>query len=87
MLQKIAKDLPHFLSLFGVLLAGFTAFVLFSYDKQFQVFALIATASGYFTWGIVHHIIHKDIDLFIIIEYATFAALGLIIVLSVLLRV
>ncbi len=85
MFQKIAKDLPHFLSLFGVLFAGFLVFVLFSYDRKFQMFALLATASGYFTWGVVHHIIHKDLSLFVIIEYAIFALLGIAAVLSVIL--
>lgn len=80
------KHLSHYLSLGGILVAAFVGFFVFSYDKNFQLAIIGATCAGYFTWGIVHHIIHKNLNLQIIIEYLTFASLGFVIGISVIFR-
>ncbi len=81
------KHLPHYLSLIGILVATFIGFFTFSYDKNFQLAIITAASVSYFTWGIVHHFIHKDLSLQIIIEYACFASLGFIIGVSVIVRI
>jgi len=79
----MTKHLPHYVSLIGILVATIVGFVAFSYDKNFQR-ALIASASvGYFTWGVVHHILHRDLSLEIVIEYAVIACLGFVVGVSV----
>ena len=81
-----SKHLPHYFSLIGILLATFIGFFIFSYDKNFQL-ALISSASlAYFVWGVVHHLIHKDLNIQIIIEYLIFASLGFVIGVSVIFR-
>jgi len=82
-IRKIAKDLPHYLSLFGVLGAAIIAFLVFWYDRQFQFYVGVATASAYFTWGVVHHYLHHDLDIFVLVEYATVALLGVVVLFSV----
>ena len=85
-MKSFLKHLPHYLSLIGILLAGVFAFLFFSYDKLFQVGAVVATATSYVAWGIVHHAIHKDLYLSVIIEYLVVACLGLVIVFSLIFR-
>ena len=86
-MKTFAKHLPHYLLLFGILLAGFAGLILFSYDKNFQVAVAIATAVSYVFWGIIHHAIHKDLHLETVIEYMVVAVLGLTVIFSLVLRV
>lgn len=85
-MKAFAKDLPHYLSLFGILLAGFAGLILFSYDKNFQMSVALSTAGAYVAWGIVHHTIHKDLYLETVVEYIAIAILGLVIIVSLVIR-
>ncbi len=85
-MKKFARDLPHFLTLFGILFAGFIGFTLFSYDKGFQIAVAIATASSYVIWGVMHHFLHKDLHFETFIEYLAVAILGLTILFSLVIR-
>lgn len=85
-MKKFFRDLPHYLTLFGILFAGFIGFTLFSYDKGFQVAVSVATASSYVIWGIVHHLLHKDLYLEVVFEYISIAFLGLVILFSLVIR-
>jgi hypothetical protein len=85
-MKDLAKHLPHYIVLFGILLAGFTGLVLFSYSKNFQVGIAIATAASYVSWGIVHHYMHKDLHFEVFVEYLAMAILGLTILFSLILR-
>jgi hypothetical protein len=67
-------------------LAGFLGYINFSYDKAFQIAIVVATAAGYVVWGIVHHYIHKDLHLSVIIEYILIAFLGVFIAASLVFR-
>ena len=78
--------MPHYLSLFGILIAGFAGLILFSYDKGFQTVVAIATAASYVVWGIVHHYLHRDLHLEVFSEYLAVAVLGLVILFSLILR-
>ncbi len=85
-MKNLARHLPHYLSLFGILIAGFAGLILFSYDKSFQVVVSIATAISYVVWGIVHHYLHKDLHLEVFAEYLAVSVLGLVILFSLILR-
>ena len=85
--QKLAKHLPHYFGLIGLLVAGVVGFVLFSYDRVFQIYVAVAMASAYIVWGAFHHSVHKDLYLEVIVEYVVVSSLGLLIVLSLILRV
>jgi hypothetical protein len=85
-MKSFLKHLPHYLSLFGTILAGFIGLVLFSYDKNFQLSIAVATASAYVAWGVVHHILHKDFHFEIFLEYLAVAILGLTVIFSLIIR-
>ena len=85
-MKRITRDLPHYASLIGVLIAGAAGFILFSYDRAFQMAVAFGVAGAYVVWGIIHHLIHRDFDVSVFAEYLAIATLGLIIVFSLLLR-
>ncbi|AKM82861.1 hypothetical protein A2422_02730 [Candidatus Woesebacteria bacterium RIFOXYC1_FULL_31_51] len=85
-MKSFKKHIPHYISLFAIFFAGVLGFYLFSYDKSFQIGVAIALAGSYVSWGIIHHVIHKDIYLSVILEYVAVAILGLVMILSLILR-
>lgn len=84
--MKISKYLPHYISLIGIFVAAILAFFFFPYDEFFLVGVALATSLSYISWGIIHHLIHKDLTFLVIVEYISVSVLGLIIVLSLIFR-
>ena len=78
--------IPHYISLIAILLVGIAGFYFYRYDKVFQTGVAIALSFSYIAWGIVHHFIHKDITVAVILEYVAVSFLGLVIVLSLVLK-
>lgn len=85
-MKSFAKDLPHYMLLGGILLSGFVGLILFSYDKNFQVAIVLALGISYFSWGLIHHHIHKDLYFEVAVEYAAVAFLGMVMLASLILR-
>lgn len=85
-MKSFTHHLPHYLSLFGILFVGFAGLILFSYDKYFQLSIAMASAAAYVAWGVVHHILHKDYQFEIFLEYLAVAILGLTIIFSLVIR-
>lgn len=85
-MPKTHHHIQHYAPLFGILTAGLAGFVMFSSDKNFQFVIAIAMSLGYVSWGIVHHYLHKDIYLEVILEYALIALLGLVLIFTVIFR-
>lgn len=81
-MKKFIKDLPHYLSLAGILAAGIIGFMVFSYESVFQIAVAIGLALAYVAWGIIHHAIHRDLYLSVVVEYIVVASLGLVVILS-----
>jgi len=82
-MKSLTHHLRHYLPLFGVLVAGLVGFTLFSADRNFQLALVIAMAGGYVSWGLIHHHIHRDLYLSVVVEYLVFALLGIVIAFSV----
>jgi hypothetical protein len=85
-MHKNLKHLSHYFSLITIFAAGIIGFYAFSYDRSFQLSVLIALALSYISWGIIHHTIHKDICLAIVLEYIVVAILGVVMVFSLIFR-
>lgn len=85
-MKSFKKHIPHYISLIAIFVAGIFGFYLFSYDRTFQIGVAVALATSYVSWGIIHHAIHKDIYLSVVLEYIAVAILGLVMVLSLILR-
>lgn len=82
MIQKHSKHLPHYLPLIGIFVISIIGFLTFRYDPGFQRAVAASTAIAYVTWGVVHHIIHKDFNLIVLLEYVGISFIGLIIILT-----
>ncbi|WKZ26048.1 MAG: hypothetical protein QY322_01920 [bacterium] len=85
-MQKHLKHLPHYFSLITIFIAGIVGFYVFSFDRFFQIGVAVAMASAYVSWGIIHHTLHKDICLSIVLEYFSVAILGLVMVFTLIFR-
>lgn len=85
-MKSISRHFPHYFPLIGIFVAGFIGIYLFSYDKVFQIALAASVAISYVVWGVVHHKIHKDLYLEVVIEYLAVATLGLVIILSLLIN-
>ena len=86
MIKKVVKHIPHYISLFGIFMAALLAFYFFSYDRFFLSGVSVAVAASYVSWGVIHHLIHKDLYPAVVIEYIAVSVLGLVIVLSLIFR-
>lgn len=80
------KDFAHYISLILIFVFGVLVFNFFAYDRVLQASVAAAVSGSYIVWGVVHHALHKDLYLSVVIEYVIFASLGLIIILSLLFR-
>lgn len=85
-MRRFTHHLRHYIPLIGILGAGIIGFVIFSYDRAYQMALTIAVAGGYVAWGIIHHHIHQDLHTSVIIEYFAIGILGIVILSSVLFR-
>lgn len=85
-MKSLTRHFPHYFALVGVLVVWFLGILIFSSDRGFQIAVSIATACAYVTWGIVHHWLHRDLHLSVVIEYIVVATLGLVIVYSLIIR-
>ncbi|MFV1917581.1 MAG: hypothetical protein ACC618_03840, partial [Patescibacteria group bacterium] len=78
------KDLQHYLPLVGILFVGGFGFFYFSYDRMFQAGIALSVAVSYFAWGLVHHYLHRDLHLSVVLEYIAISALGVMVIFSLL---
>ena len=86
-MKSFSKHLPHYLSLIGIFAAGTFGIYTFAYDRSLQMAVVVATAGAYVTWGVVHHFIHRDLYLAVIVEYLVVAVLGVVLIFSLIFRV
>ena len=85
-MKSFTKHLPHYMALFGILLAGFAGLILFSYDKNFQIAVALALSLSYVAWGVTHHYLHRDLHAETFIEYLVVAVLGFVLIFSMIVR-
>ena len=85
-MKRMTKHFVHYTSLIAIAVASLTAFMIFSYDRYSQSAVAIALASGYISWGVLHHYLHKDLYLSVVIEYLVIALLGLVVIFSLVFR-
>jgi len=80
------KDLKHYLSLLAILSIGFGLFWIFNFNRQIQIMITIGLGIAYIVWGVVHHLIRKEIYWRIVWEYIIVAVLACLFVIFILLR-
>jgi len=68
------------------LLGGLTAFVFFSSQNVKQLLVVFGLVLFYFSWGIVHHTLKKDLHFKVVLEYLLVSLLGLVVFFSLVKR-
>lgn len=86
-LRRITRHFPHYFPLLGILVFTVIGLIWFSYDRIFQLVITIAAAVTYIIWGIVHHFLHKDLYLAVVLEYLAVAILGVVVIFSLIINV
>jgi hypothetical protein len=77
------KHVQYYVSLAIILIAGFLMMALSGKDSQMRMLSVLMTAFFYVVWGIVHHILHHDTSVRVVVEYVLIGALGIALVLIV----
>jgi hypothetical protein len=85
-MEPFKKHARHYIPLLGIMIAGIIGFLFFAYDRAFQAALAVSLCSAYVAWGVVHHKIHDDFDLFVLLEYLAVAFLGLVMILFLIYR-
>lgn len=75
MKKLLRSHATYYLSFSLMLLICFGIFVLNANQPQVQLIALMLASVLYVLWGVVHHFIHHDISLIIMVEYVLIAVL------------
>jgi hypothetical protein len=84
--SEIKEHFGHYLALFFILAFGVGALVFFQRTPQMQIVSLFLTSTFYVLWGIVHHYLEGDLHIKVVVEYATIAMLGFLILWSIIVR-
>lgn len=80
------KEWKHYLILFSILGFGLYLFRIFSFNRQVQIWLIVAIAFVYLNWGVVYHWLKKELHLRVVIEYLAVALLAAIMMIFLLLR-
>lgn len=83
MSSRVQKHLFYYFSLTVILIMGIFFAVQFSYNKQSQMIVVAMTSLFYVGWGILHHFVHHDLNVKIVIEYVLIGSLGMTVVLFI----
>lgn len=81
-MKKYTNHFRHYIPLLGILAVGLFGFISFTYDKNFQFTIAVSASLAYVFWGLIHHYIHNDLSVPVILEYVIIAALGIVVVYS-----
>lgn len=81
-----SKDNQHYLALIGILIIGFSAYWLFDFNRQIQIWITVCLSAAYVLWGVIHHTLKKEFRWSILLEYLLVASLASVVIISLLLR-
>ncbi len=74
----------HYFVLFAILGGGMWAFSFVRPNVTLQLLVGLATALAYVLWGVIHHVIQKDLHPKIVIEYMLIGAIAMVLLVTIL---
>ncbi len=87
-LNMIVNEMKKYPVDFIVLLIGLVITLVtlmrWAYSPDLQIGALVLMVLFYFAWGVLHHLLRGSLSLKIVVEYASFSLVGLVLGLAVL---
>lgn len=84
MTKKRRPYFNHFVALASFMGAGLSLYLYYKFNKEVQTYVLFTTTLAYVLWGILHHKLAHYLTMGIIFEYILVAALGSLVVFSLL---
>lgn len=84
--SKLKDRFSHYIPLMGIYGAAIVAFRYFYYEKNFLVGVALGLTVAYVSWGIVHHVIHRELNSEVVFEYLSVSIVGLIVLLTLIMR-
>ncbi len=85
-LKDLKKHRRQYFILFAGLFLGGAGFFGLAGFPLWRVLAVFLTALFYFLWGVVYHLINKDLHIKLVLEYFFIALIGGGLLLSIILR-
>lgn len=76
MWKDIKNHVVHYFVLFLILAFWLLGFRYYSYQPALQRMIVILAATSYAVWGITHHLLEKNLNLKIVVEYTVMATLA-----------
>jgi hypothetical protein len=73
----------YYISLILILLLGVVIYLSSGNDSNTRLVAVLMLSFCYVLWGIVHHVIHHDITVRVVLEYVLIGVLGIALALLV----
>ncbi len=78
------RSVSHLLVLIAVLAAGVIAFMYVTPNATLQLYVGIVTAVVYVLWGLIHHVINRDLHQKIVVEYLLIGAIAIVLLVTML---
>lgn len=86
MKTEITKHLVHYFALAAISTSALWGIYSFYYDQAFQTAIAVSLGMAFVAWGVIHHHIHGDLHLKIVLEYIATAVLGIAVLLVIIWR-
>jgi hypothetical protein len=77
MTRRIKKHFWYYTGLGIAQIIGLYIVWITAYSKQLQMLAVVMMTCFYVGWAIMHHILHHDLSVKIVIEYVLIGILGM----------
>lgn len=75
--MKLSVHAIHFIILILILLGSAGAFLFLQGNHTSQLIVGVLTAVSYVAWGIIHHMLQKDLHTKIVVEYVLMGAIAI----------
>lgn len=67
--EDFKRHTLHYSILFLILAFGFLGFWYFSYNPLLKRSVILVMVASYLAWGIIHHLVERNLNFKIVVEY------------------
>lgn len=78
MVTNIRHHLWYYIVTVIIFSLGLVLIALNDQNSSLQALLIAMTATCYFVWSLLHHYVHHELHLWVVIEYILFACLGVV---------
>lgn len=78
MATNFRKHFWYYITTIVIFSLGLALVALNAHDTKLQALFIVMTATCYFVWSLLHHYVHHELHVRVVIEYILIALLGVI---------